>query len=359
MNFVEHVAIAAREEGFSAAIAWLLGESSPLGLIQRLTIIAEAFDLNFQDHAVATIVAETEWKGIDVLLTLKNAHDQIVGRIAIENKINATEHGQQLQRYSDKLRATFREAEVNKVFLTVCGDAPHDADGWQARSYTDLRNGLNVVAPADRPDSVYVHDIQRAVGNLVDLVACVENPDIAKVAFREKEPDQVEDQELRQKAQYLRSARREKLTQRTWMTSLANGLRIPDGWERPPVEETHAQALLNIQRHIQVRGCNLAVGIQVQRRNLKLFCKPDPYGGNAAQQELDAIDGVLAQFPQIFQGLAQGRNRRVDKKGFGSFRWCAMPHGREIDAWRRVLQERINTLDGNYEPLMQAINALH
>lgn len=349
MNFVEHVAIASKEVVFSAAIAWLLGESSPLDLDKRLTLIAEAFALNFQDRGVAGIVAETEWRKIDVLLTLENEDHQVVGRIAIENKINATEHGRQLQNYSATLADAFPDADVRKVFLTVCGETPRDADDWAARSYTHLRDGLDAVMHetgmlARHRDSVYVQDIQEAVHNIVDLVADAQNPNIAMVAFRDMEPDDVGDQELRQKAQYLRSARLEKLTQRLWMTSLAARLDILQGWECPPVEETRGQALLNIQHHIQVHGYNLTVGIQVQRKNLKLFCRPHPYGGVTPQEHLNAVNGVLAQFLQDLPNLQGVQQPQADGLGFASFRWCEMPDGREIGAWRQLIQNRIDTL---------------
>jgi hypothetical protein len=66
----------------------------------------------------------TEWKNIDILLKLDTPRSKLV--VAIENKIDTSEHSQQLQRYSKLLRQEFPGWKILCLYLTVEGEISSD-----------------------------------------------------------------------------------------------------------------------------------------------------------------------------------------------------------------------------------------
>lgn len=74
-----------------------------------------------------------EWRNIDVLICSESP----AFVIAIENKIGAGEHGNQLTRYKQAVRAEFNKRPHVFVFLTTDGDDPTDSE-WIPYRYADL-----------------------------------------------------------------------------------------------------------------------------------------------------------------------------------------------------------------------------
>lgn len=61
--------------------------------------------------------------------------------VAIENKIGATEHKDQLKIYADKIQDRYRDVPTVFVYLTPEGDQPTDSR-WIAYSYSNLQEAL-------------------------------------------------------------------------------------------------------------------------------------------------------------------------------------------------------------------------
>ena len=75
-----------------------------------------------------------EWKDIDILLVSDQEHFLI----AIENKIGAQEHNNQLNRYRKILDTDYPDYKKMLIFLTPDGDDPSDVENWDVLDYTTI-----------------------------------------------------------------------------------------------------------------------------------------------------------------------------------------------------------------------------
>jgi len=101
-----------------------------------------AIDIDVADLSDA--VAERERWSIDVLVH----SDRCKLVIAFENKIDSSEHSNQLARYRDIVRREFPGYRRVLIYLTPEGDEPSDPDQWLALSYQTLMNELHAVVAA-------------------------------------------------------------------------------------------------------------------------------------------------------------------------------------------------------------------
>lgn len=86
------------------------------------------------------IVVRREWKNIDLLITCENPSFVI----AIENKIDAAEHSNQLARYKKTILENYPQARPLYVFLTPDGAEASDEE-WVSYSYGDVHRVLSRV----------------------------------------------------------------------------------------------------------------------------------------------------------------------------------------------------------------------
>lgn len=84
--------------------------------------------------------AITEWEQIDVFL--QNDEDGFI--VVVENKIDSTEHSDQLTRYADLVEKRFQVHRKCFVYLTPDGDQPSD-ERYVAGSYRDVAELLDLV----------------------------------------------------------------------------------------------------------------------------------------------------------------------------------------------------------------------
>lgn len=84
----------------------------------------DAYLMDYQGASVG------QWRNIDILLRLPAAN--VV--VAIELKIDASEHGRQLERYRKRVQAEWPDARHLFLFLTKRGDDPSDdnGEGWHS-----------------------------------------------------------------------------------------------------------------------------------------------------------------------------------------------------------------------------------
>ena len=78
------------------------------------------------------IVVRREWEHSDLLITCREPPFVV----AIENKVDAHEHDDQLRRYKEKVRQRHSKPPLF-VYLTPNADEPSDGD-WMPYSYTDI-----------------------------------------------------------------------------------------------------------------------------------------------------------------------------------------------------------------------------
>ncbi len=347
-TFFEHVSLAAREPAYSAALAWALGESSPLSLQMRISALCELAGLSLNAADFRSIEAATEWSKLDLLLTLiPRQEDGERLYIAIENKIKSGERKGQLSDYDKKL-AKLSDYVRRKLFLTLAGDLPKSGIDWQPVAYKDLHKILERARQDCR--DLYMKDFCDACGRLVQVVEAVreesenlspsENSGIVTYAF-EGEKRQPEN-ELHN---YVRKMKLKGLVQRLWMEELGKKLEISNPW-RYAIGNTNGNALLNLEA-LHSDQLRVRVGLQLQSQTLKLFCHPEPYNANATKEQIDLVGDILGK---VRTQVGFDLEPSVPKtRGFQSFSLdklpsVRLPNGRILDHWRDKLRPWLEKL---------------
>lgn len=176
----------------SSFLRWLLdpNESHGLGpypLRQFLKALASAstdggdapslFDIDSWDLINTTAVAE--WESVDVFL--QNDDDGFV--VVIENKVGTTEHGEQLQRYRERVEARFPGHKKLFVYLTPAGDQPSD-DRYGVLSYGDIVELVALVI--ERRGAQMNSDVARFLEHYVEMVRrhIVEDSEVQELCRR-------------------------------------------------------------------------------------------------------------------------------------------------------------------------------
>jgi hypothetical protein len=100
---------------------WTIAENAPLDR------------LDFHLASTSDVEVLREWKLIDILIQFPT--DRIV--IAIENKVDSSEHSNQLQRYAESVAVSFKGWTILKLFLTIEGDSASCED-WDCLAYAKI-----------------------------------------------------------------------------------------------------------------------------------------------------------------------------------------------------------------------------
>lgn len=103
-----------------------------------------------------------EWKNIDIFLI----SDQDKFLIAIENKIGAHEHGDQLNRYRTILEADYPEYRKMLIFLTPDGDDPSDVKNWDVLTYSSIAEILG----KQKDELELQPDVELMIRNYLDVI---------------------------------------------------------------------------------------------------------------------------------------------------------------------------------------------
>lgn len=150
-NIFEVLRVVKQEVRHSNFLAWLLDASANHGLsdyfaklfLWKTTSLARGqgidslslIDIDALD--LTRMQVRREWRGIDILL---DAREQAFV-CAIENKVEAAEHGDQLARYAKACSAEFPECVHHFVFLSATGATPSRKD-WVSIGYEDIADLL-------------------------------------------------------------------------------------------------------------------------------------------------------------------------------------------------------------------------
>jgi PD-(D/E)XK nuclease superfamily len=327
-TFVDWVSRAASEQVYSAAFAWLLSDQSTLSLDERLDVVAKLTDdVTSQGRLIAV---KTEWKDIDLLLTIDLPAGPLV--VAIENKIKAAEGEGQLGDYDRHLQDFPR---VKKIFLTLNGEQPRSGAAWRAISYSVFLDAIRAQRSAA---SGYVADLCSAMARLIAVAetASADGGELASRAFRDPG---ARDSEI---VSYMEDLRLNMVVQRMWMSELFSALNVKDPWKWS-IKETNGQALLDVKAAL-LNDVGYAIGIQLQNRALKLFCSPDPYPKVASQEQHRNVGEILERSRSLV-GLTEGIQPTFSRlRGFRSFRIAELPPGRQLDQWVKIVKPHVQRL---------------
>ena len=147
-NIFEAVGMVRQEIRHSHFLTFLLNPSAAHHLgdiflktfLKQLLLEADNATVSPIEIDVATLTdtkVRREWKNIDILLMSPGS--KIV--CAIENKVDAGEHSNQLQRYRQIVQKEFPEHRYVFVFLTLSGIPPYgdeDQQHWSTYSYAHI-----------------------------------------------------------------------------------------------------------------------------------------------------------------------------------------------------------------------------
>ncbi len=145
--------IAQTEIRHSNFLAWLLkpGESHNIGTHFIRWFLREVFssekldwgdEFSLDSIDLNGIQVYREWKNIDILLS----HSDFV--IAIENKVQSSEHSRQLMKYSERVHKSFPNLNKAFVFLTIEGISPQneqDAEKYIPIGYESIKNIIQII----------------------------------------------------------------------------------------------------------------------------------------------------------------------------------------------------------------------
>jgi len=152
-NIFDALGIARVEIRHSNFLAWLLdpAESHGQGSIFLKAVLMDLFKqapvdkrplspVDLDGLELRGVQVRREWRGIDVLITSRNPEFAV----AVENKIESGEHGNQLARYEGTIEQEFPDLPAQNrvfVFLTPEGEEA-SSEHWVPYSYGDLHRVL-------------------------------------------------------------------------------------------------------------------------------------------------------------------------------------------------------------------------
>ena len=151
-NLFEAIGVERQEIRHSSFLRFLLDPSEKHGLgdyflkllLKRCLVGAawqgiSAIDVDVADLSDA--VVETERWNIDILIQSESS--RLV--VAIENKVDSTEHGNQLDVYRNRVLEEFPRFRKLLIYLTPDGDPASDADNWLSMSYSTVMSTAQTV----------------------------------------------------------------------------------------------------------------------------------------------------------------------------------------------------------------------
>lgn len=152
VNIFEILKVSRTEIRHSNMLSWLLDPNENHGINDLFirTLINKLIQNNkgyFNSKSInvlelltidlSNLMVFREWNNIDIFL-LSN-EDKLI--ICIENKIGTGEHSNQLERYKEKVEATYPKEDGYSaiyIYLTPENDLPSDIDNWIPFSYVEI-----------------------------------------------------------------------------------------------------------------------------------------------------------------------------------------------------------------------------
>ena len=171
-NLFDILKITRTEIRHSNMLSWLLspnenhglGDSIIRGFIQYVVTSfseeADVFDTLLMD--CHDFIIQREWNNVDVLAVSKD--EKFV--LCIENKIDTTEHDNQLNRYRKIVEDTYSSYKKMYIFLSPEGTDASDPEYWCSMSYQDV---LNIIENA-RKKVKLLPDVALLIDNYTETI---------------------------------------------------------------------------------------------------------------------------------------------------------------------------------------------
>lgn len=147
-NVFEATGAVRRELRHSDFIGFLFDPSETHGLDETLfRIFCESFNICISQTPIVTV--SREWEHIDIMV--RDRANKVI--LVIENKIDTSEHSDQLQRYRRIVDAAYPDYTRYYFYLTKTGEEPSDSH-WAILSYANIRSFVERLASASGTDDV-------------------------------------------------------------------------------------------------------------------------------------------------------------------------------------------------------------
>lgn len=141
-----------------------LNDSIIRGFIQYMVTSfsegVDVFDILLMD--CHDFIIQREWKCIDILAVSMEAKFVL----CIENKIDSTEHDDQLSRYRSNVEETYPDYKKMYIYLSPDGAEPSDVEYWCSMSYQDV---LDIIENARRKVKL-LPDAEFLINNYVETI---------------------------------------------------------------------------------------------------------------------------------------------------------------------------------------------
>lgn len=170
-NIFDVLKISRTEIRHSNMLSWLLDANENHGLgdkyIKALFQLIvnnnpkhNVFDMLLLDYYSFTVYRE--WKNIDILLVSRE--EKIF--VAIENKVGAHEHSDQLNRYREILEKEYESYKRVYLYLTPDGEEPSDTVNWEVLTYQELVDELEAISK----NVELLPDAELMIRNYIDII---------------------------------------------------------------------------------------------------------------------------------------------------------------------------------------------
>lgn len=145
-NIFESIGAVRREVRHSDFLSFLLNPNENHGLFDRFlkSFLFSVTKSNRDSSSVSPIDIDLydfsdvdvrrEWENIDILIVSEK--EKFI--CAIENKIDSTEHSNQLMRYESVITSVYEDYRKILIYLTIEGDKPEKNEEWVTFSYQDI-----------------------------------------------------------------------------------------------------------------------------------------------------------------------------------------------------------------------------
>ena len=336
---LEYASLADRERVHTAWLAWLLGEHSPWAPGIRGQLAASLCGRTAT--AVESTSSVQEWIGgdgrkrLDLLVRLEGPEG--IWHVALEAKLRASEHSDQLESYDRAL--TVLQGPVAKVLLSLDGIAPRGGSEWLPVNFARLAELLGQSMDVAEGSDTYVVDYQAMVARLAHAAALMGLERVARSLFADEGEAEVDPADARGFTAYVSQLKLRKILQQAWMFRLGRRVRdslgddLPAGWSFH-IDESNGAALLNF--HLPMAFPGFTAGLQVQHDALKMFCHPEPYPKTATAAQTQGAAAHLNAMMEA-EGLT-GRPNAARNRGFTSLTIGRGPEVRDLERWAAAVE---------------------
>lgn len=276
-SFFEHLGLADLERIHSQFLAWVFSPDCDAFDKEERNILFE--NIFKESGQIKDII--TEQNGIDILIFTTT--DLIV----IENKIKASQHSNQLNKYREFCDKDFPNLSKHYFFLTLIGEKAIDTY-WKPLSYSKILEHLSKLKlKTNNNHSAIINEYKLFLENL-DIVVSDFRSNVKKYDFvfldghkrkQDKKRSDYNDNENEIKW-FIASNQLETILQKNFLSLLAAEIVTKN---KIPIEikigETRGAALIDfiLCKNIEFEGKKYKTLIELQRKNLKFTFLSDDY----------------------------------------------------------------------------------